>query len=883
MEHNDNLKDAAASVARACQQALAWCSESGDDAVRADALLTRELRVAVVNAERLQYAAGAKMAVGVFGPSQAGKSYLISALARDRDGSVLSLFGDRQEDFLAKINPEGGKESTGLVTRFTYQPGALGTPDFPVQVGLLTEIDVVKILANSFAADVQHPDDSEPEQHQAEIDQAIAAARGLVRAGAGIAIEAVYDLEAYVNGHLGSNTRVKALRRFGFWQQAIELAPALGPEARVALFSTLWEQLPSYTDIYRRLQGRLMQLGGARSALCEPAVLFDVRGDNWQRSTQSIIDVATLSMLGEAAGDLVNVVAPNGTAVQLERAELAAVVSELRINLAHCPHPFFAHTDLLDFPGARSRQPQPRQRLGERDIRAENFLRGKVAYLFERYAEERELSAMLLCVGPSNQEVVGLGELIENWIELTHGATAADRSQVPSTLLFVLTKFDTAFEQSAGKGVDGTRWATRLEASLLKPFAAHAHRTDWVKRWDNRGPFKNTFWLRNPNFRQDALFAYGGAGNAQETSVRPDKQEFIATLRGAFLDNPLVHEHFAEPAAAWDEAMLLNDGGIMRIVKALAPICHPQVKANQVRQQLALLVRRVANALGRHYISADVSELRSEKATLAKTLLLALAPLLKRERLGELIGSLKLDDEAARAAFYQSEQAAIPDRATDKAQAAPEPDELDAETAALLGLAPVEVAPRPVAAERHFGHIFVETVIATWQAGVADLTRAPQVLNYYGVTAQHLLDIARELEVSARKTGLVDELAEDVRKNRSFRAETGTWRWRQTAPVTNRWNHFVDLAGHYPCNPSGVGIDTLQGARQVIFASRETATPMAALTETSADYEKTYLMDWLQGLQATVRTNADYLAGISGNVEANARLGDILTALRAHA
>ncbi len=839
--------------------------------------------MAVVSAERLQHAASAKMAVGVFGPSQAGKSYLISALARGGDGSVSSLFGDRREDFLAKINPEGGKESTGLVTRFSYQPGALVAPAFPVQVGLLTEIDVVKILANSFVADVQHPDDSEPEQHQADIDKAVAAARSQIRAGNGIAIESVYDLEAYVNGHLAGNTRVKALRRFGFWQQAIELAPALGPEARVALFSTLWEQLPSYTEIFRRLQSRLLQLGGARSAACEPAVLFDVRGDSWHRSSRSIIDVATLSMLGEAADDLVNVIAPNGTTVQLERAELAALVSELRINLAHCPQPFFAHTDLLDFPGARSRQPQPRQRLGDRDIRAENFLRGKVAYLFERYAEERELSAMLLCVGPSNQEVVGLGELIEHWIELTHGATAADRSEVPCTLLFVLTKFDTAFEQSTGKSVDGTRWSTRLEASLLKPFAAHAHRTNWVEKWNNAGRFKNTFWLRNPNFRQDALFAYSGPEDAREASVRPDKETFIATLRDAFVTNSLIHEHFAEPAAAWDEAMLLNDGGITRIVRALVPICQPQVKANQVRQQLALLARTVVSALARHYISADVSELRGEKAALAGTLLRALAPLIKRGRLGELIGSLKLDDEAAHAAFHQSEHASLPDRTVEKTLAAPEPEEVDAETAALLGLTPVEASSRPAILERHFGHIFVETVLSAWQAAIADLTRTPQVLTYYGVDAQHLLDIAREMEVSARKTGLVNELAEDVRKNRSFRAEAAAWRWRQIAPVTNRWNHFVDLAGHYPCGTSGVDIDTLQGARQVIFSSREMTTPMAALTETSTDYEKNYLMDWLQGLQSTVRTNADYLAGVSGNVEANARLGDILTALRAHA
>lgn len=131
------------------------------------------------------------------------------------------------------------------------------------------------------------------------------------------------------------------------------------------------------------------------------------------------------------SGDTVKVAPAQGNTVNIERAELAALISELHIQLAEQPHPFFESTDLLDFPGARSRQPLPRELLGSKTARSENFLRGKVAYLFERYSAERELSAMLLCVGPSNQEVVGLGELIERWVELTHGATLTTHGTAP--------------------------------------------------------------------------------------------------------------------------------------------------------------------------------------------------------------------------------------------------------------------------------------------------------------------------------------------------------------------------------------------------------------------------------------------------------------------
>ena len=88
---------------------------SGEALLRESNRLARALRKEAATAAR-------KMCVGVFGPSQSGKSYLISALAQDADGSLLAALGDESADFIQDINPAGGKESTGLVTRFTLTP-----------------------------------------------------------------------------------------------------------------------------------------------------------------------------------------------------------------------------------------------------------------------------------------------------------------------------------------------------------------------------------------------------------------------------------------------------------------------------------------------------------------------------------------------------------------------------------------------------------------------------------------------------------------------------------------------------------------------------------------------------------------------------------------
>jgi len=49
----------------------------------------------------------------------------------------------------------------------------------------------------------------------------------------------------------------------------------------------------------------------------------------------------------------------------------------------------------------------------------ELLLRGKVAYLFQRYSAERELSAILLCIPDGNQEVRDLSDMMTAWIDQT--------------------------------------------------------------------------------------------------------------------------------------------------------------------------------------------------------------------------------------------------------------------------------------------------------------------------------------------------------------------------------------------------------------------------------------------------------------------------------
>ncbi len=149
---NETLAQHCEQIADAAQGALEWLGIAGDQVREEGAALARDFRREGLRARKLANAARRPMCVSVFGPSQQGKSYLIASLARKEGKPTTIRFGDEVRGFNRDINPDGGKESTGLVTRFTVRP-ITGLPGMPVACRMLSETDIVKIMANAFMED----------------------------------------------------------------------------------------------------------------------------------------------------------------------------------------------------------------------------------------------------------------------------------------------------------------------------------------------------------------------------------------------------------------------------------------------------------------------------------------------------------------------------------------------------------------------------------------------------------------------------------------------------------------------------------------------------------------------------------------------------------
>ena len=109
-QEDQRLAEDCRALSQNARQALEWIDHNRETIGKEYESLHTELRRAARTFTKCEGAAARKMCVGVFGPSQSGKSYLISALARDAKGTLAADFAGAFHDFITEINPEGGKE-----------------------------------------------------------------------------------------------------------------------------------------------------------------------------------------------------------------------------------------------------------------------------------------------------------------------------------------------------------------------------------------------------------------------------------------------------------------------------------------------------------------------------------------------------------------------------------------------------------------------------------------------------------------------------------------------------------------------------------------------------------------------------------------------------
>ena len=597
---------------------------AGQPEAENEALVLRDL---ALRARKLRRAWSRKQSVGLFGPSQAGKSFLVGALLSHELGSLEVLGRSGAVDFLKEINPAKGVESTGVVTRFTASPApTLRQGDFYCE--LLSLEGVLHSMSTGFLVEC-----TSPPLDLGRVERTLRDAR--LQAGPPAsplyaqAWEAVWheltkkyqDRHPYLNELLRHPAMKAGLKN--------EVATAAG---WALVYSLLWGG-PGYAkdldQLTRTLVAAIEQLGHAEAV--EVALAY-VRASN---DAPSVIDAACLNALGTSRLT-VPVTTSSGASTALDPGALAALIAEIRLPLRGVAGSLLDKADLLDFPGGRALKGingfgPAELNTGKLENAIEVYKRGKLTFLFEQYSLDREITSLLLCSpGPTKPEAIQLQSQVESWLAIRHGsATPRDPKEIEQPSLFLaLTKFDMSLGALRSNNAKD-RWDSRVEEACVD-FWARGHGS-WLHNWGAKSrPFTNLFWIRNP---------YAD----QMQALKPADADY-ETVKQGYLASRAVATFIAAPEEKWlavegvEPSTSLPRSGVPLLSTHLRAKLSEDIKGKELSQEARAIRSELLSVLKALTPSRDETEARARRMEDAKQLVAAVDAEMSRRCTGAVFG-----------------------------------------------------------------------------------------------------------------------------------------------------------------------------------------------------------------------------------------------------
>lgn len=850
--------------------------ESEADALKLDLYRHKNL------ANSLAEVANTPMTVGFFGLSQAGKSYLISALAADKNGNLITDLGGEQLDFLLHVNPAGGgSEATGLVTRFSRLAKASPDPNFPIELRLFKEIEIAIVLSNAWFNDFNQ------ELIKYDIDETLIAAHLKEFAHQTPQTEPINQIApediVMLMDYLGDARSVSKLKA-QYWAEAIRLVPYLSLVDRAKFFSILWGQQNRITQVYIQLTEALEGVGFAQKIYAPLSALVQKSGDDYVPEN-NIMNVKTLGLLGDTKNTPLMVRPVINDELQapasIRTAELTALVSEMTFRLIAEPQdPVVEKVDLLDFPGYRSRlnMPNTSALTEQKDIIAQLLLRGKVSYLFERYTNRQEMNGLIMCARASGQgDVPNVDQVLSDWVRKTQGETDKERSNRLPGLIWAMTIMDvfiaTNCEKSSSQRSESCGSLTHM--TMLEHFG----HTDWMVNWNGK-PFNNTYLVRKPRYQTTFIER---DEDKNEIRFEPSAQEAINELRNLFISDPSILKHINQPEDAWDSMMTLNNGGITRLGQGVDQISDPSFKLQRIQEQLEEVQLRIKNSLGRWY-HQDADDAEAVQKAKAQNIIRALQQSVPA--LPEMMSLLSLDSAVIRNLYHSTSTATPNSESTEQETPALTDDfmadfSIDLDLGLDLAIEAVTETSQTNSLDNQFSH----RVYSAWIQHLRAQSLKNSKLSTLNITnyASIMPDLIQELITASNRLGLLDELNTKVNTRLQSNSRHEQVAMRYVSYAQSGLNEFISYLGYLKTpvedrlqyqNPQTKVATPLFQFHEPLKSGLPVLEPVQQLPLMR------FLTHWLFGLYHLIIENAGHSAGREISIEHNAELGKVLQSMR---
>lgn len=580
---------------------------------------------------RIRSALEENCSAAAYGESQVGKSYLMSSLLSSASSPFVIQNGGRSYSFIDELNPSGGNnakiESTGVITRFTISKGDSLMKDY-VKVRLLTVVDIILLISDSYYNDIKINPDTILKYD--EINKALEGLSSLwsnkIKQQSEIIDDDIKDINDYIKDVIGNNAA--SVYQSNFCKVVAPVIQQVPYDKWVDIFSLLWNKNSEMSHLFSVLINEYKKL----NFNTEVYVPFDaVLRENgtilkieWLDTVCGVnIDTGRDIIYTDVYDKSGNLLAQN-----YNKGNLSALIAELTFELPQSisnERKFLNKIDLLDFPGARSRE-----KFKENEIHTvlpKILRRGKVAYLFNKYSRSLRISSVLFCHHNDQKTEPTIGETINSWIEDNIGKTPDERAKLLQNtngiapLFMIATKFNIDLERTKTDNPSNLdklddHW-NRFDTVIPEIIKPNRWFDEWVPKgglftssaFQNVYPLRDFYWSSKNNLFKGYQ---DGTTKSEETEIfiHHDFPNYMEALRKSFLKNEFVKTHFAHPEETWNDVATINNDGSKAIIRSLDSIANvlDDARKKKYLQELQSIKQEMYQALSVYFEPKDSEE-----------------------------------------------------------------------------------------------------------------------------------------------------------------------------------------------------------------------------------------------------------------------------------
>lgn len=602
-------------------------------------------------------------AIAAYGKSQTGKSYLMSNILQKNGEPFLINVGEKSYNFINDMNPiTKNTEATGVVTRFSSfsRDRNRFSPKYPIMMRTLSVADIILVLSEGYYNDItDYTTESESDIEKMAEEIYLKYGSSPYQDQNALLPDDILEIKYYFKKYINN---AQSYNHTDFFDKLALVIDRIPISEWVNIFPNLWHKDKNLTDLFSRFLSLIQRLKFNRDVyLPVEALLHEGNNEN------TIMSVQCLNGLGDSSSqNVTDAYLREGdkflTVSGISKSEMSAICAEV---ILYIPEDFLDSSseycfdgitdqntigeirrgkinksilrtnDLLDFPGARSRLEEKTATLVENDIRCKVLLRGKVAYLFNKYSEARVLNVLLYCHDYEQNDVSSIPNTLDTWVKTYVGKTPEKRAQTIqqsggiSPLFYIATKFNVDMQEEQNpsanerKAIDG-RWFARFQKVLYRE-CFNADSVEWVKNWTNSGSlFQNSYLLRDFKYSgEKASKLYEGFSTQGIETGMSIQSKFYDLLRLSFCESEDVKTFFANPAKSWDVAATINNDGSLYIIENLTIVadCMLRTRFEQFQEQITVSQAKVYDMLKEFHISDDIDKLLEDNVRKVKSII----------------------------------------------------------------------------------------------------------------------------------------------------------------------------------------------------------------------------------------------------------------------